>query len=210
MKPHLNKFIKCFRIQHSSAKSKYNIYGESSTIKMGGMYMLKFFDLEKSERWLSKAERKQWRRKYKVLSDWLEENEGKLTPIIQLRIKEILFFFFITRRIEDEWIKKLFSANDNLDSANSHAKLKNSIAQTLHLDYVEHLGKYYEKLRKLLQEFEESIAKTGKSPKNFSLAELLEDMLKCSEELKTLQANIDAPETMPNTSFNNPYLQKFD
>lgn len=149
--------------------------------------MFKFFEFEKSEKWLTKAERKQWLKKYKVLSNWLKANDGELTPIIQLRIKEILFFFFITRRIEDEWMRRLNIIVEEPELTNTQLKSKNTVLQTLHLEYVEQLGKYYEKLRRLLQEFEDSITKTGKSKKGFSLAELLEDMLKCSEELKNLR-----------------------
>ncbi|MCX8066108.1 MAG: hypothetical protein N3G21_13230 [Candidatus Hydrogenedentes bacterium] len=146
--------------------------------------MLKLIDLEKSERWLTKSERKQWRKKYEVLANWLKENDGELTPILQLRIKEFLFLFFITRRIEEEWIRKILDNPNSSEPVNLQGKVKIGVAQGLYLEYVEQLGKYYEKLRKLLQEFEDSITVNSKTKQGFSLAELLEDLIKCSKEIR--------------------------
>lgn len=145
--------------------------------------MLKFIDFEKSERWLTKSERKLWKKKYAVFENWLKENDGEMTPLCQLRIKELLFLYFITLRVEGEWVKKLSENTYNSVPTNSQRQRRSNIAQELHLDYVEILGKYFEKLRKLLQEFEETISVKGKSKQGFSLAELVEDLIQCSQDL---------------------------
>jgi len=142
------------------------------------------YRIEKGEKWLTQFEKRQWHEKVKALVAWFQEKGMEITPWIEVRLRELLILTCIIQRIEEETMFSKMYDTTKQDAIHIETNEKTKTTKpALPIQNFEVLCKYMERLRKLVQEFEDM--KTGEQkPKAYlGVAELVQDLMRCAREI---------------------------
>mgnify|MGYP000914159249 CR=1 FL=1 len=142
------------------------------------------YRIEKGEKWLTSFEKRQWHEKVKALMVWFQEKGLEITPWVEVRLRELLVLTFIIQRIEEETLFPQLPELSQQDTLEKNTKTK-LIKPTLPIQNFEVLCKYMERLRKLVQEFEEMKTEERKPQAYLGVAELVQDLMRCAREMDT-------------------------
>ncbi len=139
-----------------------------------------FYSIENGEKWLTPFEKRQWREKYKALQRWFDKKGIESSPWLQVRIREFLIITSFIQRLEQELLLSSTSSKveSKIEGNDPHKKVEKISSS---IQSYEVLFKYFERQRKLVQEFEElKPTETKTSP--MSIAELVQDLANCARE----------------------------
>jgi len=142
------------------------------------------YRIEKGEKWLTQFEKRQWHEKVKALMVWFQEKGLEITPWVEVRLRELLVLTCIIQRIEEETMFSKMSDPTKQDAIRTEMNTKSNLSKpALPIQNFEVLCKYMERLRKLVQEFEEMKTGERKPQAYLGVAELVQDLMRCAREI---------------------------